>query len=72
MGMYTFGKTPLNFHYPKINGIHWDYFNGKQWENLPRDSIHFLTSIVTILNNNYTNRYYLFLIVELLTVNSNF
>ena len=30
------------------------------------------TLIVSILNNNYTNSYYLFLIVELLTVNSNF
>ena len=36
------------------------------------NSIYFWTSIVTILNNNYTNSYYLFLIVELLTVNSNF
>ena len=36
MGIYTFGKTPFNSHYPKINGIQWDYFNGKQWETLPR------------------------------------
>ena len=34
MGIYTFGKTPLNSHYPKINGIQWDHLNGKQWENL--------------------------------------
>ena len=37
MGIYTFDKTPLNSHRPKINGIQWDYFNGKQWQTLPRE-----------------------------------
>ena len=40
MGIYTFGITPFNFRYPKINGIQWDYSNGNQWENLPMDSNH--------------------------------
>ena len=40
--------------------------------SLISNSIQFWTSILTILNYNYTNSYYLFLIVELLTVNSNF
>ena len=34
MDIWTVG--PLNSHYPKINGIQWDYFNGNQWETLPR------------------------------------
>ena len=38
MEIYTFGKALFNSHYPKINGIQWDYFNGKQWENSPWDS----------------------------------
>ena len=33
----TYGKTPLNSHYPKINGIQCNYFNSIQWETLPRD-----------------------------------
>ena len=37
MGIYTFGKTRFNSHYPKINGIQWDYFNGNQWENWSRE-----------------------------------
>ena len=36
MRIYTFGKTPFNFHYAKINGIQWDYFNGNRCGNLPR------------------------------------
>ena len=39
-GENTFGKTPFTSHYPKINGIQWDYFNGKQWENLPKERFH--------------------------------
>ena len=35
----TFEKTPFNFHYTKINGIQWDYFNGNQCENLPRENL---------------------------------
>ena len=30
MGIHTFGKTIFNFREPKINGIQWDNFNGKQ------------------------------------------
>ena len=37
MGIYTFSKTPSNSHYSKINGIQWDYFNGTQLKNLPRE-----------------------------------
>ena len=41
MGIFPFGKTAFDSHYPKINGIQWDYFNGNQWENLPRDDSNF-------------------------------
>ena len=49
MGIYTFGKTLLNSHYLKINGIQWDHFNGKQWETLPRE---FIIKLLLTMNGN--------------------
>ena len=54
MGIHTIVKTPLNSHYPKINGIQRDYFNGDSWETLPRvNSVNGFNGLASI--NVYIN-----------------
>ena len=58
MGIYTFGKTPSNSHDPKINGIQWDYFNGKQWETLLRVSQKVIEGEILQGQRYYTRNFY--------------